>query len=163
MLTYPHCGPAQHLRSKGIYRIVHRVIDISNSNYLAAELMDCRDCCGPIHRQGPAHHGTAARGCARSLTCCSHVQVRQGRHLISSITYARQQPRCDEAQLEGATHRGASGVAVPTCTIRPAPSLVCLYRCSNSHHSSTCSGLPSGFWRPTCLMSGHDYKPSRLQ
>ena len=45
-VTCPNCGSDEELRSKGLYRRVRRVIDVTNVYYLAAEYMDCRSCKG---------------------------------------------------------------------------------------------------------------------
>ena len=46
VITCPHCGVDKELRSKGVYHHVRRVVDISDTYYLAAEYMDCRACSG---------------------------------------------------------------------------------------------------------------------
>ena len=45
-VTCPNCGSDEELRSKGLYRRVRRVIDVTDVYYLAAEYMDCRSCKG---------------------------------------------------------------------------------------------------------------------
>ncbi|KAK2170209.1 hypothetical protein NP493_1158g00049 [Ridgeia piscesae] len=43
-VTCPNCGTDEELRSKGLYRRVRHVIDVTDVYYLAAEYMDCRSC-----------------------------------------------------------------------------------------------------------------------
>ncbi|KAK2170210.1 hypothetical protein NP493_1158g00026 [Ridgeia piscesae] len=43
-VTSPNCGTDEELRSKGLYRRVRHVIDVTDVYYLAAEYMDCRSC-----------------------------------------------------------------------------------------------------------------------
>ena len=45
-VTCSNCGTDGELRSKGLYRRVRRVIDVTDVYYLAAEYMDCRSCKG---------------------------------------------------------------------------------------------------------------------
>ena len=119
-VTCPNCGSDEELRSKGLYRRVRRVIDVTDVYYLAAKYMDCRSCKGTFVAWDLRILDQLPEGIRARFPVVLTYKYACDRAVIARCPDPRQQPHSHEEQPAGGPQRGvpAQGDAVPA-RLRP--------------------------------------------